>query len=771
MIIERIDIKSFGKLENLSLEFSETVNVIEGQNEAGKSTIASFIKYMLFGFDTRESEDSVSERRKRINWTSGVAEGSMLVRVGDKRYLITRSTTPTSNQAGRPSYKEDSSIIDMETGAPAFGKQAAGEVFFGANRELFENTAFIGRIGDAGIDEGSVKESIENILFSGSERINNQRAMSRISDKMETLIHKGGQGGIIFDLTKKRDELDARLTQSDEDNKQILAKETELWGIKRERLDAEDKLNKLYDLDSCYKNVMLIQTFDRLHELEEDSSAKNQAYNAYVLENTRSGFAPTDEYLAEFSYARKAESDAERAYGEAEAKYAYEKNAVGITKEIESNIATADNEGGEEQILKRAASFFGKTVRGILYTTLGSLTAIGSLVCLLLIKHIAATVGFASLGAISLGFASLSLAGALRNKKRLGALASKFSQSTYSDLKGKIAVIEQARAKRDGMIRSTEEARLLVQKTRIEYDNARSELSRVVSRWSCDPETPITEEYLDTFARELNEYLDKKRELLEEKNTTELTVREIRRTLSDKNEIDIRAQVSPLKRKALSRINHDEIITGIAAYKAKIVEQDKLAYSVENELALLKARAGDPGDMYSRLSRENQRIKELREKHKAYFVAEKAIECATDNLRSGISPRLGEYSTALMGIMTDKKYRDFDISSGLKVSYLAEGGEQRSVDFLSGGTRDLAYISVRMALIDMLYTELPPLVFDESFANQDNQRARSMMRACAFLASEGYQTFIFTCRQRESTLAKELTRGAEIFKLTDGTEE
>ena len=51
MIIERIEIKSFGQLTDTTLEFSDTINIIEGQNEAGKSTIAAFIKYMLYGFE------------------------------------------------------------------------------------------------------------------------------------------------------------------------------------------------------------------------------------------------------------------------------------------------------------------------------------------------------------------------------------------------------------------------------------------------------------------------------------------------------------------------------------------------------------------------------------------------------------------------------------------------------------------------------------------------------------------------------------------------
>ena len=113
-----------------------------------------------------------------------------------------------------------------------------------------------------------------------------------------------------------------------------------------------------------------------------------------------------------------------------------------------------------------------------------------------------------------------------------------------------------------------------------------------------------------------------------------------------------------------------------------------------------------------------------------------------------------------------KKYGNFDISSGLKVSYRTDDGEERTVDFLSGGTRDLAYISVRMALIDMLYTEKPPICLDESFAHQDNVRAKSMMKSLAHLSKEGYQSFIFTCRAREAALASELVKKAGIYKLS-----
>ena len=218
MIIEKINIKSFGMLRDMSMEFSDSVNVIEGQNEAGKSTLAAFIKYMLYGFDGVDSEETVSERRKRVNWDTGRAEGSMTVRVRGRRYLINRTTVLVDSNAQRGTYKEDSAIVDLETGTPAFGKSPAGEVFFGVNRELFENTAFIGALGEARIAEGTVKESIENILFSGSERLNTQKAAAKIGDKLEALYHKAGSGGAIYELERKLEGLEEEFAKTNEAN-------------------------------------------------------------------------------------------------------------------------------------------------------------------------------------------------------------------------------------------------------------------------------------------------------------------------------------------------------------------------------------------------------------------------------------------------------------------------------------------------------------------------------------------------------------------------
>ena len=774
MIIESINIKSFGMITDMTLNFSDDINVIVGHNEAGKSTIAAFIKYMLYGFGNDSSNDAPDERTHRINWENGTAQGTMTVRVGDKRYMITRVTERVDN-GGRFLYKEDATIIDMETGSPAFGKVPAGEVFFGVDKDLFENTAFVGQIGDSAINEGSVKQSIENILFSGSEKINNQRAAAKVATKKETLLHNSGSGGAIFELKRRAEQLEERFKSADEDNREILAKEAKLHDIKTRRREALGHLDKFTDLDVCYRNVLIIQSFDELHRLEEQSEKKAEEYNSFIAQNTRADFVPTELYLTDIAVCRRAVDDAYRNLMDAEDRYDKEKQAAGITKETEASIERCDELGGESAVIAKARGIRKKQIGSIVIGAVSVLALIAELVYQLVAKGgfagILPRILFAIPGVAALGGVVYAAYCLLRDKKQLEEIQSAFSTSSLDDLVYKLTVVGEEREKRDKLARDTEDARTSLEQAKANYENAKGELLSVILRWGEEPPTSNLNEFLNNLESKVKTFLDEEKRILAEKTEIEIAVREIRKQLADKSEIEIRGQVSPLKRKVLSEIDHESILEGINDCKLKIAAQDKLAEEVEDELAVLKIRATDPGELYAKMQENDARIEELTLQHAACEMALRAIESASDNLRLEISPRLGEYSASLMQVMTDKKYSEIDVSDGLKVSFTAPDGEKKSVDFLSGGTRDLTYISLRMALIDMLYAEKPPVCFDESFAHQDNTRAKSMMKAVKKLADEGQQSFIFTCREREATLAKECCKKAGIFKLTVGDDD
>ena len=544
MIIEKIVIKSFGLIRDMTLEFSAGVNVIEGHNEAGKSTIAAFIKYMLYGFSQNETE-GISERKLRLNWTTGTAEGSMYVNVKGKRYLITRMSTVSDNSA-RPTYKEEATIIDLATGAPAFGKVPAGEVFFGVGAELFENTAFVGQIGDAKINEGSVKESIENILFSGAETVNNRRAAAKIAGKMELLLHEGGHGGTIVDVMRKSEELEEKLRSSDEENKLILVKEAELHDIRLKKADYEDRLVRLHTLNNDYQNAMLIHTFDRLHELEEESEKKNAEYLSFVEENTHRGFVPGREYITDIAVARQSVNDTYRTLTEAEAAYDRERCAVGITREIEGAIQICDECGGEDVIKASAASLYRTLVRDVSLMIAGGLFAVASAVMLILAGgRIGLIIGGALCAVLAIAGVAYGASSYVGVKKDLNELKNRFSTASYRDLVGKIAHIADQRNKRDGMLRATENARSAAEAARMSYESAKLELANVIMKWGGEPPSVDLNGYLDSLEIRVREFLDKKDELYAEKTESELTVKEIRKTLSDKSEIDILSILHP----------------------------------------------------------------------------------------------------------------------------------------------------------------------------------------------------------------------------------
>ena len=770
MIIEKINIKSFGMLRDMSMEFSDSVNVIEGRNEAGKSTLAAFIKYMLYGFEGVDSEEGISERRKRINWDTGRAEGSMTVRVRGRRYLINRSTVLVDPDAPRGTYKEDCAIVDLENGTPAFGKSPAGEVFFGVKRELFENTAFVGALDEARIAEGAVKESIENILFSGSERLNTEKAAAKISDKMEALLHKTGTGGAIYELEQKLKVLEEDLARTNEANHMILAKEAELHEIREKRNAAVAKKERLHEMDACYKNVMLIKSFDKLHDTEKEFEQRSEALADFIDANTHNHFVPTPSYLTDLAVARRGVNDTYRRMIETREKYSERKSAVGITPGLEQAIALSDTAGGETAVLHESSMGQKKKIKSIALTVLGALVALAALVIEIVGKGalatLAARIGFGvlALGGVGLGvYALLSLR---KSMDAIKALCEKFGTQNTEELAAKMAVIAENRQKRDDLLQSTSDARAAAEEARKQYDDAKKELTSVILRWGEEPPTAALNEFLDRLEAKISAYLEQKNRLTEEKTRVETLMKEIRRSLADTSEIDIRARVAPLKRKALTDVNYQEILEGIEECKVVIEQQDRLAFDVENELGALKLRAKDPGELLTKIQALESRIEKLRMHHKAYYIAHNAVVGASENLREEISPRLGAYATHLMEIMTDKKYTSLDISEGMRVTFKNAEGQVKSADFLSGGTQDMTYIAVRMALIDMLYTENPPICFDESFAHQDNVRAKSMMEAIRYLSEEeGKQSFIFTCRARETALANESVAAAGIYKL------
>ena len=90
MKIDNFKINNYGKIENREVILKNGINLIKGYNEAGKSTILSFLNSMLYGID-KTKKGNISEYDKYLPWLSTNFSGSMEYSLSDgQKYYIFR---------------------------------------------------------------------------------------------------------------------------------------------------------------------------------------------------------------------------------------------------------------------------------------------------------------------------------------------------------------------------------------------------------------------------------------------------------------------------------------------------------------------------------------------------------------------------------------------------------------------------------------------------------------------------------------------------------
>ena len=91
MIIREIRIDSFGSLRNRTITFTDGLNLVECSNGSGRTDLAAFIKFMLYGLsETPGNEGKSSECERFINRETGRAAGVMEIEDEDAAITVER---------------------------------------------------------------------------------------------------------------------------------------------------------------------------------------------------------------------------------------------------------------------------------------------------------------------------------------------------------------------------------------------------------------------------------------------------------------------------------------------------------------------------------------------------------------------------------------------------------------------------------------------------------------------------------------------------------
>ena len=115
--------------------------------------------------------------------------------------------------------------------------------------------------------------------------------------------------------------------------------------------------------------------------------------------------------------------------------------------------------------------------------------------------------------------------------------------------------------------------------------------------------------------------------------------------------------------------------------------------------------------------------------------------------------------------LTADRYEDMNISKSLDINVTKKGVfGMKEIDYLSSGTADQAYLSLRLALSELICgeNESLPIFLDDALTQYDDPR---MERAVEFLKeySDNTQIILFTCHKQISDCSGQI--GAEVIKL------
>lgn len=291
MIINNINITSFGKLKDIHIDFTNGLNVIYGDIESGQATIIQFIKMMFYGASAiDENSDILNNERLKYRPLDGFDNpmgGSIEFSFNDISYRIERVFN-NSNENDIITLYNTTDNIQLDTA----GETSLGKIFFGMNKDFLERSIFIDEFNAPSIDDNSAQKLL-NIISSYAEDVSADMVKSRLNTTKETYLSKSGKIGILDKNKETISSLyeDIKSAQDEESKKIQMQIEYEAVQDNRDEIIARyDELRRTLTIQQTMTEVNTLKNtvakLDNLNSLNEEISNREKALtNENVIVN------------------------------------------------------------------------------------------------------------------------------------------------------------------------------------------------------------------------------------------------------------------------------------------------------------------------------------------------------------------------------------------------------------------------------------------------------------------------------------------------------
>jgi len=777
MKINKIYIASFGGLKNFTLELNDGLNVIYGNNEDGKSTVAAFIKAMFYGTGRSTKNLAESTRQKYTPWDGSAMAGRIFFESNGKKYCLEKEFRKSDST-------DRITLTDLDSGKAIDVGDNVGQQFFGLSAAAFERSLFIGN-GDFIKDDsaaGEINGKLSNIALCGNEDVSYKKIEKNILDTRNKIISKSGRSGSYNEDLQELANLNARLEKADFDAKTKAALNEK---AQDKRAEYEKLYNKYIELKTIIDQEQDYQNREKLSEFLETKRQLDELNQLLTLSN---GTIINDSYTQKLDFAlSKYERLIERC-----AQINEDINAINEAIAIQNS---ATPESAKEQITslnnevdnlsQQKNSFEEKDInlnleieqiKQNLESAQGKKSAVNPLL-------LALSVVFAATGGVTAFFTSpivaavlIGIAAALltlsfilkpKNKSAVTQLQNKLAeaQSQLSEIKtGKNLLQEQINNinAKINTLSAVLQSDAAIKQQRIADLNQKKQLLDTEQ----EKATVAKAELLSLLSGlEVKDNIDAIKERLQELKQKTNVQREIKLQLKTASQFLGNIDYDEAEKK-LAAINKENQIENVDfdSVKSKFDSTSEKLSLLKEELTViateLKASFKN-SENPEELKREIALLQEKIDAKKAFCdaadLAVSVLEESFYELRRGYGSELETQTQLIFSALTNGKYNRVTVTDGLEMSVeQTDVFGTRDLNFLSLGATHQAYLSLRLAIAKLISNdEALPLFLDDALSQYDDSRTKKAMDFLKEFCANG-QGILFTCHNSICDIANEL---------------
>lgn len=273
MKIQSIHVQAFGKLNDVNIKLRDGVNVLQNVNGFGKTTLASFIRAMLYGF-AYKTTGGVKDNTRFAPWQgSGRFGGSMTVEHDGQTYRIERFFGATARQ-------ETLAVTNEQTGKPLdLQGMQPGEFLLGLTADSYDRSAYFPQEAVELSSNDNFDSRLANFIENGADDYD--KIQDRLRTYKKNFRYERGNGGAIYELDCRKRELLQRQRNAELAERRAKEIDISLAHIEQQQQTLREQLSQ--QIEEAKQQAQQLQPQPQLQVQQIQQAQPQQNNNRFLL--------------------------------------------------------------------------------------------------------------------------------------------------------------------------------------------------------------------------------------------------------------------------------------------------------------------------------------------------------------------------------------------------------------------------------------------------------------------------------------------------------